>query len=205
VGTENAIPIEQRWRAFYKLVLTPGIGSQVGIGRSATLWRNILSNQSGNYLADRMNEPAPIGTVRQVGDFNFSPITGGPFDLPAMWYTQNGQIPGVTGTTDPSYVIAMGNQAQVHFLSECFGPTTRRVWACLVDSVDMNMQAEFVELFPYAEFESAQCGSYVANFPDIGNRKVYSYLPPDRQKPFQPSVPLGTLDPGSFQWKQLFA
>jgi len=151
-----------------------------------------------------MNLPPPAGTVIQVGDVVTSPVTGGPFDLPAMWYTENGELPTDLDASNPSYVIAMGQNAQVHFLQECFGTETIRIWAALVDSVDMNLQSAFVELFPYAEFPITDCPNYEANFPAIGTRRVFSYLPINRQKPFQPSEPLGTLEEGSEQWNKLF-
>jgi len=203
-GSPNPIPVNNRWRAFYQLVLPNSNGFQVGIGRSATLWRNVNTNQAGNYLDLRMNLAPPGGTVIQTGSLVEPPITGGPFDLPAMWYTRTGVSPQITGSANPSYVIAMGQNAQVHFLQECFGNEIRRIWAALVDSVDINLQCEFVELFPYAEFPVTDCPNYTANFPPIGTRRVFSYLPIGRQKPFQPSVPLGTLEPGSPQWNQLF-
>ncbi len=151
-----------------------------------------------------MTEPPPPGTVRQAGDVEMLPITGGRFPLPTTWWTSNGLVPSDVLVTNPSYSISMGNNAQVHFLQECFGLDMIRIWAAFVEQPDINLQCEFVELFPYAEFPISDCGNYVANFPDIGNRFVFAYAPPRRIKPFQPSVPLGTLELSDPQYKKLF-
>jgi len=203
-GFGNSIPVDEQWRAFYKVVLTGGLGSEVGIGRSMTKWRTLDVNRRDLYLSQRMTEPPPPGTVRQAGDVSMLPITGGPFDLPTTWWTATGDLPSSPLVTNPSYSISMGTQAQVHLLQECVGLDTIRIWAAFVDSVDINLQCDFVELFPYAEFDISECGSYVANFPAIGNRKVFSYQPPDRVKPFQESEPLFTLELFDPQYKKLF-
>lgn len=151
-----------------------------------------------------MTNPFPNAVI-QAGDVVMLPITGGPQDLPATWFTKDGKVPSDLDTLNPSYAIAMGQRAQVHMLQDCVGEDTIRIWAALVDDPDTDLQAEFVELFPYAEFDISECGSYTANFPDIGNRKVYAYAPPRRIKPPLASEPLGTLDPGSEQFRKLFA
>lgn len=151
-----------------------------------------------------MTEPPPPGTVRQAGDVEMLPIPGGRFPLPTTYWTSNGLVPSDLDVLNPSYSISMGNNAQVHFLQECFDLNTIRIWAAFVEQPDNDLLSEFVELFPYAEFPTSDCGNFVANFPDIGNRFVFAYGPPRRITAFLPSVALGTLELSDPQYKKLF-
>lgn len=203
-GEPNPIPVDERWRAFYANVLLGGLGSFVGVGRSATLWRTLDASRVSEYDARRMTEPPPIGTVRHAGDVVMLPITGGPQPLPATYWSANGLPPSDSGALNPAYCIAMGQTAQAHFLQECVGVDTIRIWAAFVEDVEINLQTEFVELFPYAEFDVSDCGMYDREDEPPLNRKVYAYCPARRVKPFTPSVPLSALEEGSEQFKGLF-
>ena len=132
------------------------------------------------------------------------PIEGGLFPLPTTWWTPTGDVPSSPLATNPSYAISMGIQAQLHWLQDCPDTETVRIWGAFVNSVDINLQGDFIELFPYAEFNISQCGDYQVTNPDIGNRKVFSYCPPNRSKPFEPSVPIFMPTTGSFQFQRIF-
>jgi len=132
------------------------------------------------------------------------PITGGPLPLPATWWTRDGLLPSNTNAQNPSYVIAMGLAGQVHMLQQCVTLTTIRIWAAFVDEVEINLQTEFVELFPYAEFPVSECGSYTAS-PFVGlPSKVFAYCPPGRVEPPTASEALTSMEPGGEQFTKLF-
>ena len=83
-------PIEERWRALYANALEGGLGSEVGIGRSMTLWRTIDFSAVSDYELNRMEEPAPFAKVIHAGDVVMEPVTNGPNPLPATWWTKTG-------------------------------------------------------------------------------------------------------------------
>lgn len=151
-----------------------------------------------------MTEPPPPSTLRHAGDVVMLPIEGGLFPLPTTWWTANGLLPSDPLVFNPSYSISMGIQAQLHMYQECFGLDTVRIWAAFVEQPDINLQCDYVELFPYAEFPIEDCGDYEVNFPAIGTKKIFSYLPPNRMKPFQPSVPVSIESTGGIQYLALF-
>jgi len=203
-GTEDAIPVEQRWRAFYKTSLQGGLGSFVGIGRSATLWRTLNFGQTGTYNANRMEEPGPLGRVIQAGDVVMTDILGGPEPLPCTYWSFNGLPPSDNNALNPAYAICMGKRAQVHFIQECFDTNKIRIWAGFVEDVQINLQTEFVECFPYAEFLITDCGEYQAA-PFVGlNKKCFAYCPPGRLKPPTASEPLTSMEEFGDQWQLLF-
>lgn len=203
-GTEDAIPVEERWRAFYKTSLLGGLGSFVGIGRSATLWRTIDSSGVGGYNANRMEEPGPLNRVIQAGDIVLTPILGGPEPLPCTYWTVNGVGDPSEGGRNPSYAICMGKRAQVHFIQECFDVDKIRIWAGFVEDVQINLQTEFVECFPYAQFLITDCPDYIAEPFISQSKKCFAYCPQDRVKPFTPSVPLTSMEEFGEQWQLLY-
>lgn len=203
-GTEDAIPVEERWRAFYKTSLLGGLGSFVGTGRSATLWRTLSPVPLGFYNANRMNEPGPPQRVIQVGDFQMLGVLGGPQELPCTYWSADGNRPdSLPQGINPSYGICMGKRAQVHFIQRCLGDRVR-IWAGFVEDVQINLQTEFVECFPYADFPGTDCENYTAEaFVGLPER-CFAYCPIDRIKPFTPSVPLTSMEVGGDQWQLLF-
>lgn len=203
-GTPNAIPIDERWRAFYKLVLEGGLGSEVGIGRSATLWRTVDSSRVSEYETRRMTDPPPSNALIHAGDVVMSPILGGPAPLPCTYWTKNGKAPPDVEALNPSYAICMGQTGQVHFLQECVGIDQIRIWASFVDSVQINLQTQRVELFPYADFPVEDCGGYTRFEEPPSNRFVYAYCPLRRVKPETPSVAITTMFEGGAQFTAMF-
>jgi len=203
-GSPILIPIEDRWRAFYKNVLVGGLGSEVGIGRSATLWRSLDASKVSLYAAQRMSFPPPFGTLIQAGDVVMSPILGGPEPLPCTYWTTNGSGPPSTSALNPSYAICMGQTGQVHFVQDCVGLSTIRIWACFVEGVEVDLQAQFVECFPYAQFKIQDCGNYNRSSQPPLSRFVFAYCPQVRVKPALFSVPITSMEPGGSQFEAMF-
>jgi len=203
-GSPIRPPIEQRWRAFYKNVLTGGLGSQVGIGRSATLWRTVDFSAVSQYASQRMEEPSPFSKLIHAGDEVMLPITGGPVPLPTTWWTANGLLPSDVEAINPSYSISMGKKSQLHMYQECVGTDTIRIWASIVDDVQIDLLTASVQLFPYAEFDISECGSYTEGFVFPFDKFVFAYAPAGRITPAVDSEPLTTVFPGGEQFNQLF-
>jgi len=203
-GTEDAIPVEERWRAFYKTSLLGGLGSFVGIGRSATLWRTLNFGQTGTYNANRMEEPGPLNRVIHTGDTVQIGIAGGPQLLPCTYWTVDGELNISQIGRNPTYAICMGKGAQVHFVQECFDVDKIRIWAGFVEDVQINLQTEFVEMFPYAQFLIADCPNYTFDPFVSQSKKCFAYCPQDRVKPFTPSEPLTSMQEGGDQWQLLY-
>lgn len=198
------IPSEQQWRAFYKLALEGGQGSEVGLGRTATAWRTIDVPFTNQYLSRLMTNPKPDGTVIHGGDVEMEPVKGGPSDLPTTYWTFNGLAPIDLDYLNPTYSISMGHTAQVHFLQECFETNKFRVWGAFVEDVEIDLLGEFVELFPYAEFIREDCAVYEVEPFEGPTKKVYAYCPPGRVVDPTPSVPITEMAPGQSQWQKLF-
>lgn len=200
----NNPPQSERWRAFYKTSLLGGLGSFVGIGRSATLWRTLSAFPSFFYDQNRMFEPGPPNRVIQAGDIVMTDILGGPEPLPCTYWSKNGLPPSDPQALNPAYAICMGKRAQVHFIQECFDLDKIRIWAGFVEDVQINLQTEFVECFPYAQFLETECGDYTAE-PFVGlPKKCFAYCPIGRIKPPTPSEPLTSMEFGGDQWQLLF-
>ena len=203
-GEPILLPVDDRWRAFYKNYLEGGLGSEVGIGRSATLWRSLDASKVSEYATRRMTQPPPFGVVIQAGDVVMSPILGGPDPLPCTYWTTNGKEPPDPEALNPSYAICMGQTGQVHFVQDCVGDTTIRIWACFVEGAEVDLQAQFVECFPYAQFDEADCGNYNRDFQPAFSRFVFAYCPLNRVKPALFSVPLTSMEPGGEQYEAMF-
>ena len=151
-----------------------------------------------------MNEPSPFPKLIHAGDFVMLPITGGPEPLPATWWTANGEFPGTPDVANPSYAIAMGKEAQVHMFQECVDANTIRIFAAFVDEVEVNLQGQRVDLFPYAQFDISECGDYTADLVFPINKRIFAYCPAGRVKPITPSEPLTSMEPGGEQFRKLF-
>jgi len=197
-------PIDERWRAFYKNVLDGGLGSEVGIGRSATLWRSLDGSKVSEYATRQMTLPPPPLTVIQAGDIVMTPILGGPEPLPTTYWTANGIADPNEGALNPSYAISMGQTAQIHWVQDCVGLETIRIWASYVEGVQVNLQAQFVECFPYAQFDVSECGNYTREFEPTASRFVFAYCPQSRVKDALFSVPLTSMEAGGEQFKGMF-